>query len=62
MSEIMKRFKAEVFLPLIYMNRLIGFINLGHKAKEEMYYHEDLNLLNCPGQPSRHRDGKRESV
>ena len=29
LSKIMVRFKAEVCLPLIYMNRLIGFINLG---------------------------------
>jgi len=38
--------EAEVCLPLIYMDRLIGFINLGHKSREEMYYREDLNLLN----------------
>jgi signal transduction histidine kinase len=47
LAQMMKQFKAEVCLPLIYMNRLIGFINLGHKAKEEMYYTEDLNLLSA---------------
>jgi two-component system NtrC family sensor kinase len=42
---IMGRLQAEVCLPLIYMNRLIGFIFLGSKAPEEMYYSEDLDLL-----------------
>jgi len=44
--KVMARFQAEVCLPLIYMDRLIGFINLGHKFEEEMYYREDLDLLN----------------
>jgi signal transduction histidine kinase len=43
---MMMRLQAEVCLPLIYMDRLIGFINLGHKMQEEMYYREDLDLLN----------------
>jgi signal transduction histidine kinase len=42
----MGQLQAEVCLPLIYSERLIGFINLGHKAREEMYYREDLDLLN----------------
>jgi signal transduction histidine kinase len=42
----MTRFQAEVSLPLIYMDRLIGFINLGHRFEEAMYYREDLELLN----------------
>ncbi|MBI5968236.1 MAG: GAF domain-containing protein [Deltaproteobacteria bacterium] len=42
----MGRLQAEVCLPLVYLDRLIGFINLGHKAGEEMYYREDLDLLN----------------
>jgi signal transduction histidine kinase len=42
---IMVRLQAEVCLPLIYMNRLIGFINLGSKVPEEMYFQEDLDLL-----------------
>jgi two-component system NtrC family sensor kinase len=41
----MIRLQAEVCLPLIYMNRLIGFINLGPKVPEDMYYREDLELL-----------------
>jgi two-component system NtrC family sensor kinase len=43
---MMMRLQAEVCLPLIYLDRLIGFINLGHKMQEEMYYREDLDLLN----------------
>jgi signal transduction histidine kinase len=37
--------RAELCLPLIYLDRLIGFIILGPKPEEEMYYREDLNLL-----------------
>ena len=44
--KMMTQFQAEVCLPLIYMDRLIGFIILGHKFEEEMYYREDLDLLN----------------
>ena len=44
--DMMTGLQAEVCLPLIYMDRLIGFINLGHKSQEEMYYREDLDLLN----------------
>lgn len=36
---------AEVCLPLIYLDRIIGFICLGHKEAEVMYYREDLALL-----------------
>jgi signal transduction histidine kinase len=44
--DMMIGLQAEVCLPLIFMDRLIGFINLGHKSQEEMYYREDLDLLN----------------
>jgi len=43
--DILVRLKAEVCLPLVYMNRLIGFINLGSKVPEKMYFQEDLDLL-----------------
>ena len=43
--KIMIQLQAEVCLPLIYMNRLIGFITLGPKVPEDMYYKEDLELL-----------------
>ena len=32
-------------MPLIYLDRIIGFICLGHKEDEIMYYREDLDLL-----------------
>jgi len=44
-GEIMGTLQAEVCLPLIYSERLIGFINLGHKAEKDMYYREDIDLL-----------------
>jgi signal transduction histidine kinase len=43
--KILVQLQAEVCLPLIYMNRLIGFLTLGPKVPEEMYYREDLDLL-----------------
>ena len=45
LAAILSRSEAEVFLPLIFMDRLIGFINLGPKAEKQIYYPEDLNLL-----------------
>jgi len=44
--KIMGQVGGEVCLPLIYSNRLIGFINLGSKAPQGFYYAEDLTLLN----------------
>lgn len=41
----MSQLQAEISLPLIYSDRLIGFINLGHKSAQEMYYREDIDLL-----------------
>jgi len=38
-------FGAEICLPLVYLNRIIGFICLGHKEAKVMYYREDLDLL-----------------
>jgi two-component system, NtrC family, sensor kinase len=43
--EFLDFFPAEVCLPLIYLDHLIGFIVLGHKAEENMYLREDLDLL-----------------
>ena len=45
LTVVLSQFQAEVFLPLIFMDRLIGFINLGPKAEQKIYYPEDLNLL-----------------
>jgi len=45
LAAVLSQFQAEVFLPLIFMDRLIGFINLGPKPEQQIYYPEDLNLL-----------------
>ena len=45
LAALISQFETEVFLPLIFMDRLIGFITLGPKAEEQIYYPEDLNLL-----------------
>jgi signal transduction histidine kinase len=37
--------EAELCIPLRNKDRMIGFLNLGHKAKQNMYTQEDLNLL-----------------
>lgn len=41
----LKSLGAEVCIPLINKDRLIGFCNLGHRLRRQMYTHEDLNLL-----------------
>ncbi|MGE5253332.1 MAG: ATP-binding protein [Planctomycetaceae bacterium] len=45
LAGIMRKFGAEVCLPLVSQNRLIGFINLGPKMPEAIYFEEDLDLL-----------------
>jgi len=45
LAGILRKLETEVCLPLVSQNRLIGFINLGSKVPEEMYFQEDLNLL-----------------
>jgi two-component system NtrC family sensor kinase len=45
LAGVLKKFGTEVCLPLVSQNRLIGFINLGSKVPEEMYFEEDLDLL-----------------
>ena len=45
MAKIMLEMGAEICLPLLYLDRLIGVIFLGHKAEEEMYFREDIELL-----------------
>jgi two-component system NtrC family sensor kinase len=45
LAGVLRKFGAEVCLPLVSQNRLIGFINLGSKVPEEMYFEEDLDLL-----------------
>jgi signal transduction histidine kinase len=41
---------AEVCIPLINKDRLIGFCNLGSRSNEQMYSENDLSLLTALGQ------------
>ncbi len=41
----MKLMQSEVCLPLINQDRLVGFCNLGPRARHQMYSAEDLSLL-----------------
>jgi signal transduction histidine kinase len=41
----MNSLEAEVSIPLMTRDQLIGIINLGHKRSGDMYSHEDLDLL-----------------
>lgn len=45
LAERMAQLEAEVTLPLMSKEKLIGILNLGHKEGREMYSHEDLELL-----------------
>jgi two-component system NtrC family sensor kinase len=42
----MSRLEAEVSIPLVSKGSLIGMINLGHRRANEIYSHEDIELLN----------------
>ena len=41
----MSLLEAEVSIPLMWKEQLIGMINLSHKFKKEAYSHEDIELL-----------------
>jgi two-component system NtrC family sensor kinase len=41
----MRRLEAEISLPIVSKDKLIGVINLGHKQAREIYSDEDLELL-----------------
>jgi two-component system NtrC family sensor kinase len=45
LAVVLRKFGAEVCLPLVSQNRLIGFINLGSKVPAEVYFEGDLDLL-----------------
>ena len=47
---ILSRIEAEICIPLMNKEQLIGFLNLGHKITLEMYTPEDLNLLSTLAQ------------
>ncbi len=44
-AERMAQLEAEVSLPLVSKDRLIGVLNMGHKQGRETYSHEDLEVL-----------------
>ena len=41
----MSLLEAEVSIPLIWKEQLIGMINLSHKFNKDIYSHEDIQLL-----------------
>ncbi len=43
--QTLQQMSSEVCLPLINKDRLIGFINLGHRNDHYQYTEDDLNLL-----------------
>ena len=47
--ETMGKLGAEISLPIISKEKLIGILNLGHKADRSLYSDEDLELLSTLG-------------
>jgi signal transduction histidine kinase len=45
----MTHLEAEVSIPLVSKGKLIGMINLGHRFRNEIYSHEDIELLSMLG-------------
>jgi two-component system, NtrC family, sensor kinase len=43
--ETMSKLEAEISLPIVSKQRLIGILNLGHKEDRTLYSNEDLELL-----------------
>jgi len=48
--ETLEVMRAELCIPLINKDCLIGFCNLGHRAGHQMYSHADLDLLSMLAQ------------
>src|SRR4029453_315864 len=44
-AETMGALEAEISVPILSKDRLIGILNLGHKEEKEIYSSEDLELL-----------------
>ena len=44
-AEKMGELEAEISVPIISKEKLIGILNLGHKEGKEIYSSEDLELL-----------------
>lgn len=47
--ETMDKLGAEISLPIISKDKLIGILNLGHKEDKSLYSNEDLELLSTLG-------------
>jgi two-component system NtrC family sensor kinase len=47
--EMMGKLGAEISLPIISKEKLIGILNLGHKEDKSLYSNEDLELLSTLG-------------
>ena len=47
--ETMGKLGAEISLPIISKEKLIGILNLGHKEDKSLYSNEDLELLSTLG-------------
>ncbi len=43
--DVLARLGSELCLPLVNKERLVGFVNLGHKPHLQMYSQQDLDLL-----------------
>jgi len=44
-AETMEKMQAELSIPLILKDELVGVLNLSHKTTRDMYNREDLDLL-----------------
>jgi two-component system, NtrC family, sensor kinase len=43
--ERLEKMQAEITIPLLWKNELVGILNLSHKITRDMYNREDLDLL-----------------
>ena len=60
--ETMGKLGAEISLPIISKEKLIGILNLGHKADKSLYSDEDLELLSTLWQSGGDRHRKRPAI
>jgi hypothetical protein len=44
-TQRMSQLDAEVTIPLVLKDQLIGMINMGPKFSKDIYSHEDIELL-----------------
>ena len=60
--QTMSKLGAEISLPIISKDKLIGILNLGHKEDKTIYSNEDLELLINAHQSSRDRNRERAPI